>query len=423
MHAVAVVAPLVRAALPLTELASHVVRRVSVVDPLSGERLDDALCTVLRAPSSYTGEDTVELSCHGSPALLGVVVERVIAGGARLAQPGEFTRRAFLNGRLDLARAEAVALLIEARTERAVRLAARAVAGGLSGQLDASRDGLLDLIARLEVVLDFPDEGLDEDGQGCRKVLKRLVDDASRHLLRARAGRVVQEGITVGIVGPPNAGKSSLFNAILGRERSIVSPHPGTTRDVVEAVISLAGVPVRLLDTAGLGEPRDELDGAGMERSRAAMDESDFLLVVLDGSVEVGGSVLTATQERPRVIALTKSDLDRHPSAGAVSDAIATSVRTRGGLDALIERLSTEVEQHCRVDGDEGEVVASLRQVELLGALHAALRGAHESLGLVPLEATLVDLNDALSVFSLLLGDDVGDRVLDRVFSRFCVGK
>jgi tRNA modification GTPase len=421
--ALAAVAPLVRAAVPLEEFACRVVRRVSVVDPRTGDRLDDALCTVMRGPRSYTGEDTVELSCHGSPALLRLVVERVLAGGARVARPGEFTRRAFVNGRIDLAQAEAVSLLIGARTDRAVVLSARAMAGGIATDLAASRDRLLDLIARLEVVLDFPDDGFTEDWGDCRKALDWLHEDAARHLGRARAGRIVHEGITVGIVGPPNAGKSSLFNALLGRERSIVSPHAGTTRDVVEAVISLAGVPVRLLDTAGLGEPRDEVDALGMDRSRAAIEESDVLLVVLDGSVEVDRRVVGATANRPRLVALAKSDLDRDPSAAALSEGIAVSVRAPGGLDELARRLLGEVERRAGLHGEEGAAVASLRQLEVLESLEQALRSARKSLGQIPLEATLVDLNDALGIFALLLGDDVSDAVLDRVFSRFCVGK
>src|SRR2546426_7723041 len=208
--AIAIVAPLLRTAIPLEAFPSHRLRRVAIVDAKSGERVDEALCTVMRSPRSYTAEDVVELSCHGSPALLRLVTLSIVAGGARLAAPGEFTRRAFLNGRLDLARAEAVALMIGARTDRAVALAARALAGGFSDQVRALRDELVDLIAGLEVTLDFPEERVGLDVEAARVIVTRLRAEVERWLAAARHGRVVHDGVTVALVGPPNAGQSSL---------------------------------------------------------------------------------------------------------------------------------------------------------------------------------------------------------------------
>jgi tRNA modification GTPase len=283
--AVAIVAPLLRSSLPLAAFPSHALRRVGIVDAKSGERVDEALCVVMQAPRSYTGEDVVELSCHGSPALLRLVTQWIVAGGARLATPGEFTRRAFLNGRIDLAQAEAVALLIGARTDRAVALAARALAGGLADRVRGARDTLVEVVAGLEVVLDFPDERLDHDPEAARAAIARRRVEVDGWLAAARHGRVVHEGITVALIGPPNAGKSSLLNALLGRDRAIVSPIPGTTRDVVEGTIAIAGVPVRLLDTAGLEVPRDALEAEGIRRSHRAIEESDLLLVVMDASI------------------------------------------------------------------------------------------------------------------------------------------
>ena len=420
--ALAVVQPLLRGPRTLDEFRPRELRRVWLVDPLTGGLLDDALCVVMRAPASYTGDDVVELSCHGSPAVLRMVIERIIGAGARLAAPGEFTRRAFLAGRLDLAQAEAVALLIGARTERAVALAARAVAGALSERLRAVHEGLLDLIAGLEVTLDFPDEHVGLDVEPAIETLTALREEVAQLRDSARRGRLVHEGLTIAIVGPPNAGKSSLLNALLGRERAIVSPLPGTTRDVVEGVIALGGVPVRLLDTAGLGEARDAIDAEGMRRTRLAIAESDLLLVVQDGSAPVDRAVLVGTAERPHLLIRAKLDLPVHASHAGL-DAIAVSSCAGIGLEALVAALTDIVRQRTGMDGDEAGIVASLRQLELLDALYTALSRCVEALATAPLEGGLIDAHDAMGTVAAILGIDVGDAVLDRIFSTFCLGK
>jgi len=421
--AVAIVAPLLGAAPSLAASPSHALRRVAIVDPKSGARVDTALCAVMRSPRSYTGEDVVELSCHGSPALLRMIVQWLVAGGARLAAPGEFTRRAFLNGRLDLAQAEAVALMIGARTDRAVALAARALAGGLSDQVRDLQARLIDVIAGLEVTLDFPEEGVGQDVGSARVAVGRLRAESEQWLEAARHGRVVHGGLTVALVGPPNAGKSSLLNALMGQDRAIVSDLPGTTRDVVEGTIVLAGVPVRLLDTAGIETPRDVIEAEGIRRSRRAMDESELLLVVMDGSVEPDRRVLGETAPRPRVLVRAKSDLQAHQAAAALPGAQPVSVVTGEGMEALRECLIREVELRAGTSGDEGGIVASIRQIELLESLRAELAAAEAALANAPLEAALVDLNGALASAGRILGVDVADAVLDRIFSAFCLGK
>ena len=421
--AVAIVAPLLGAAPSLAASPSHALRRVAIVDPKSGARVDTALCAVMRSPRSYTGEDVVELSCHGSPALLRMIVQWLVAGGARLAAPGEFTRRAFLNGRLDLAQAEAVALMIGARTDRAVALAARALAGGLSDQVRDLQARLIDVIAGLEVTLDFPEEGVGQDVGSARVAVGRLRAESEQWLEAARHGRVVHGGLTVALVGPPNAGKSSLLNALMGQDRAIVSDLPGTTRDVVEGTIVLAGVPVRLLDTAGIETPRDAIEAEGIRRSRRAMDESELLLVVMDGSVEPDRRVLGETAPRPRVLVRAKSDLQAHRAAAALPGAQPVSVVTGEGMEALRECLIREVELRAGTSGDEGGIVASIRQIELLESLRAELAAAEAALADAPLEAALVDLNGALASAGRILGVDVADAVLDRIFSAFCLGK
>jgi tRNA modification GTPase len=420
-RACVIAAAMTRGRTPLDRQPSHTLRRVAIVDPATGEPLDDALCAVMRAPRSYTGEDVVELSCHGSPALLRIVVERLIAQGARLAAPGEFTRRAFLNGRIDLAQAEAVALLIGARTERAMRLAVRAVAGQLGDSLRGLRDRLLDVIAALEVTLDFPDDAVGIDPAAAAATVAALAADVVAWRARADRGRILHEGLTVAIVGAPNAGKSSLLNALAGRERAIVSPVPGTTRDVVEATIELAGVPVRLLDTAGIDVPRDPIEAEGIRRSRSAIAESDLLVVVVDGSRPLVREVLDETAGRPRVIVRGKSDLPRHGSTATLSDAVDVSALTGAGLDALVHRLCREVETRSEDGG--GGLIASLRQMESLERLERCLQGADRALRTAPVEVALVDLREALAEASSLIGVEVGDAVLDRIFATFCLGK
>ena len=421
--AITIVGPLLRSATPLAVFPSHTLRRVGIVDAKNGERVDEALCAVMLAPRSYTGEDVVELSCHGSPALLRMVTQWIVAGGARLAAPGEFTLRAFLNGRVDLAQAEAVALMIGARTDRAVALAARALTGGLSDRVRTLCGALVGVIAGLEVVLDFPDERIGHDVEAARATVARLHADAAHWLAGARHGRVVHDGITVALVGPPNAGKSSLLNALLGRDRAIVSPLPGTTRDVVEGTIAIAGVAVRLLDTAGLDVPRDVIEAEGIRRSRQAMEESDLVLVVLDGSIGPDRRVLAETAGRARVLVRAKSDLPPHPDAAALPDAVEASAVSSNGIDALLERFAQEVEHRAAAAGDEGGIVASLRQLELIESLASSLALGGSALAEMPLEAALVDLRQALYLAGAILGIDVGDAVLDHIFSTFCLGK
>jgi tRNA modification GTPase len=405
---------------------THTLRRITLVDRESFAPIDDAMCAVMRAPRSYTGEDVVELSCHGGPALLATVVSRLCHAGARLAEPGEFTRRAFVNGRLELARAEAVALLIGARTERAVMLAARALEGELGTRIRAVHEALLDVVAGLEVRLDFPDddEGGDLDAASGR--VAWLAEEIDALIAAARRGRLVHEGVTVALVGAPNAGKSSLLNALLGRDRAIVSPTPGTTRDIVEGTLEIAGIPVRLLDTAGLATPNDAVEAEGMRRTGQALDESDLAVLVIDGSraPTAGPDALQGVLgQRRTLVVLSKADLAHDPAADVRGDAVRVSSTTGAGLPALRERLAREVERVIGDGSDEGQIAASLRQIETLARVGAVLRTATAALREQPLEVALVELRDGLRETAGLLGIELGDAVLDRIFSAFCVGK
>jgi tRNA modification GTPase len=404
---------------------SHTIRRVRLIDPDTGASIDEAMCAVMRAPRSYTGEDVVELSCHGGPALLGIVVDRLLRGGARLAAPGEFTRRAFLNGRIDLARAEAVALLITARTERAAALAARALEGELAIRIGKLREAMIDLVAGLEVGLDFPDEHVGLDANAGRERVEQLVHDVEALLAASRRGSLVHDGVTIALVGRPNAGKSSLLNALLGRDRAIVSPIPGTTRDIVDGAIEIAGAPVRLLDTAGLATAGDPIEAEGMNRTRYAIDQSDIVLVVVDGSIaqQPDGELRAAVAGRRVIEVRSKSDLPAHPAASIARGVLAVSARTGDGIPAFLDRLADEVGRICGVADEDGQLAATLRQREGLEQIRRRLLATGAALSALPLEVALVDLRDALDAASALLGLEVGDAVLDRVFATFCLGK
>lgn len=400
-------------------------RRVRIVDRKTGDPIDDALVAFMPGPHSYTGEDVVEVSCHGNPVVLGAVVEGILEEGARLAEPGEFTRRAYLNDRVDLTGAEAVALLIEAKSVRAARLAMRQMSGELASTLTELRERLLDVIAGLEVALDFPEEGYGASVSSAVLVSEVVRDRIGVLLDASRRGRSVHSGLTIVITGAPNVGKSSLLNALLEQRRAIVSATPGTTRDLVEGALVMDGVWVRLVDSAGLGVARDAIDAEGMERSRSAIAEGDLVLVVLDRSRAAESedrAVLEITRHRPRLVVANKSDLPCALQLEGV-DCECSSV-SAAGIAGLRRRLAEWVELRTGSDAEEGGIVASLRVSEQLEIARAALDRALDGLGSRrPVETLLIDLREARAALDATIGESLGDQVLDRIFARFCVGK
>ena len=402
---------------------SQAMRRATVVDPVRGEMVDEGFCTVMRAPRSSTGEDVVEISCHGSPVVLRRVLRLLTASGVRLAEPGEFTRRAYLNGRLDLAQAEAVAALISARTERAAALAARSMAGGWSERLESIRQRALDVVAGLEVALDFPDEAVGLGARDAAKLVTGLVDEVTRLLTAAHDGRLIYDGLTAVIVGAPNVGKSSLLNRLVQSDRAIVSPTPGTTRDLVDGVLTIAGVSVRLVDTAGLSPTDDPIEAEGMRRTRRAAQEGDLTLFVVDGHRPLMDAAAELAAGPKTLLVINKSDLPQDASLADVSG-IRVSALTGDGVEQLLGAIGAWIEDRLVSDADEGGLVASVRQIEALEALRDALSRAEAALlADTPLEAVLVDLREALRLAGSVVGTDVSELVLDRIFATFCIGK
>jgi tRNA modification GTPase len=388
------------------------------------ETLDDGIALYFRAPASYTGEDVVELQAHGSPAVLRALLDRCCALGARMAKPGEFSERAFLNGKLDLAQAEAVADLIAAGDTRAARAARRSLDGVFSRRVDALADALLGLRVHVEAAIDFVDEPLDTlGGAQLRHGLARAAADLDALLIEAERGQKLRDGLHAVIVGPPNAGKSSLLNALAGSERAIVSDIAGTTRDLLRETVRVDGVELTLVDTAGLRAGGDAIEREGMRRAASELTRADLAIVVLDANEIASGRavVADAIAEVPqRLWVMNKADL--LPSLPLASDdAVWVSARTGAGLDALHARLRTLA--GLETEGAEGAFSARARQVDALRRARLELAAARQQLEGDMLDLTAESLRVAHDSLGEITGRVAPDDLLGHIFSRFCIGK
>ncbi|MCI8304712.1 MAG: tRNA uridine-5-carboxymethylaminomethyl(34) synthesis GTPase MnmE [Lawsonibacter sp.] len=414
-------------------LRRHAPRELVYGDLLDsgGQAIDQVLCTYSLGPHSYTGEDTAELQCHGSPMVLALGLEALFAAGARQAGAGEFTRRAFLNGRLDLAQAEAVGDLLEAQSREGARHAAGQLAGALSRRIGAVYSALVVVLAHFHAVLDYPDEDIDPFRlEQLDEALSGQEGELSALLATCGRGTLLRNGVPCAIVGRPNAGKSSLLNAMLGWERAIVTDIPGTTRDTVEERCELGGVPLRLVDTAGLRDTEDPVEKLGVERSRRAMEEAGLILVLIDASRPAGDEDLALLREAvklaPTILVWTKGDLPAAPCPVKGYEeigcpAVTVSART-GDLDELCSEISSAFPQDLW--GGYGEILTNARQEEAARRAREAVRRAREALGAgVTPDALLTDVEEALSALGELTGQSVREDVTDRIFSKFCVGK
>ena len=397
------------------------------------ERLDECIATFFAGPRSYTGEDLVEIAAHGSPVVLDLLVRMALKQGARLARPGEFTERAFLSGRMDLTQAEAVRDLIEAQTVYQARVAAEQMGGALSRRVQPAKQGLVELIALLEAGIDFAEDDVDVTPES--EIVTRIdaiVPKLEKLAGSFERGRLVHSGLTLAIVGQPNVGKSSLFNRLLERERAIVTAIPGTTRDLVTERLAVGGIPIELVDTAGLREGMDEAETLGIEKSREALAEAQLVMLVVDANLplsEEEEDLLASLRGRRVLLVRNKCDLSREDRFGekesdTVTDirAVCTSAMTGEGIDALRDVLLEMV----RGAGDGGEtgMLTTLRHHEAVKGALAGLtkaRGAAES-G-IPHEMVLLDLYEALRQLDSLTGETTADDILNRIFSSFCIGK
>jgi len=405
---------------------SHRVLYGHVVDPQTQERVDEALLLLLRAPRSFTRETVVEFQCHGGLVAVQRVLALVLAAGARRALPGEFTQRAFLNGRLDLTRAEAISEMVCSRTRRAAQLAMAGMDGGLQQQIGALRERLLDQLAELEARVDFEEDLPPLDPDAVVQALTAVRADVEQLVVQARQGELLREGLRVAIVGRPNVGKSSLLNLLSQRERAIVTDLPGTTRDLLESQLVLDGVPITLLDTAGIRSTDDRVEQLGIDRSLQALASSDAVLLLFDLTTGWTADDQRLREQVPEGAALlvAGNKLDQCPPAGAPSDCPADvrfSALTGEGRDVLVQGLL----ERCGAGPLEGlQVALNARQRDLAAAAVASLERSLEAAEQqLPWDFWTIDLRAAVRSLGEITGEEVSEAVLDRVFSRFCIGK
>ena len=404
-------------------------RLTKLTRPVDRQMLDQVLLTCFPAPHSLTGEDVVEISCHGSPAIVRSIIDATLELGAVLAGPGEFTLRALSNGKINLAQAEAIRDLIAAQTDAAVKQASRQLNGELSNAFGPFKEKLVEVIVLLESALEFVEEDIpapraneiDQDLATVSTGIEKLSQSYS-------AGRLLQEGVRVTITGRPNVGKSSLFNSLIQRERAIVTDIPGTTRDTLSEAIDLEGIPVILTDTAGLRETTDGIETLGIERTRRAMGDSDLVLVVLDGSTDLGPSdqeLISQTESARRLVVLNKSDLPSFKSAACCIEeleAINVSARTGEGLASLRAAILASLSRNGTEDGSL--LITNARHYDLLcntqreiEVARAALRERHSE------ELVLVPLHNALRFLGQITGETTTEDILSEIFATFCIGK
>jgi len=413
-------------------LRSHTLHHGVVRDPKTGDFLDEVLLVLMRKPRSYTGEDVVEIHCHGGPLLTRRILQLVLSCGARHADPGEFTKRAFLNGRLDLAQAEAVLDVIQARTETGMKLAVQQMHGGLSKWVTGLREELLDILAQVEAAIDFPEEDIEllQQEELVQKIVN-LRDKIAGIVSSYEWGRLFREGAKVCIAGRPNVGKSSLLNALLGEERVIVAATPGTTRDVIEESVNLGGLPVILWDTAGIRESDDPVESAGIEFSRRRLEAADVTLVVLDGSTYLNAEdalILNAVNGKKGLLVINKSDLPQRlgaaliaAEAGTDKESVFVSAREGKGISELKNAL-----RELLLDTPtEPEVV--LTNLRHKAALEKSMDGLNASVrairsGMAP-DLVMVDLAEAKDGLAEVIGSVFHDDILEHIFTKFCIGK
>jgi len=402
-------------------------------DPRTGETVDEVMACCFKGPKSYTAEDVCEIQCHGSVVSLKKILSLCLDNGARMAEPGEFTKRAFLNGRLDLSQAEAVIDLIRSKTDKSFEVALDQLQGGFSEKIKDLRKRLVDVLVDLTVNIDYPDEDIEEvTYDKLEKGLTGIRDDIAKLLDTADTGRVMREGLRISIIGKPNVGKSSLMNALLKESRAIVTAIPGTTRDVIEEDLSIGGIPVILTDTAGIRKTDDTIEKIGIEKSKEAFNKADLIIFIADLSRELSAEdreILEAAAGRKVICLLNKSDLERKLDEKELRNALpgATFIEASVAKDEGISELEETIKDMVyggEVSQKSSTIVTNARHEALLKEAKQSLTDAVSMTEMgEPLELIEIDVNQAYASLGLIIGEEVGDDIINEVFRRFCLGK
>lgn len=419
----------------LSQVASHTINYGHLIDPASQDEVDEVMVSVMKAPRTYTKEDVVEINCHGGLLATNRALQLVLSHGARLAEPGEFTKRAFLNGRLDLSQAEAVMDLIRAKTDESMQVALNQLDGDLSRLIKNLRQDILDVLAQVEVNIDYPEYDAVEEMTS--QMLKEKATEVAGHLdallATAKQGKVLRDGLVTAIIGRPNVGKSSLLNTLLHEDKAIVTNVAGTTRDVIEEYVNVNGVPLHLIDTAGIRETNDQVEKIGVERSKQALASADLILLLLDISREMTSEdrrLIELTADKPRIVLLNKTDLPAKFTADQVkeligdSPMIATSITDHTGVDQLGQQIAYLFFEEGVVKKQGDVMVTNARHIGLLHQARAALQDVLDGLAAgMPVDLVQIDMTHCWELLGEITGDSYQDELLDQLFSQFCLGK
>lgn len=393
-----------------------------------GKWIDEVLVSIMKAPRSYTAEDVVEINCHGGPVALHAVLDAVIRAGARLADPGEFTRRAFVNGRIDLTQAEAVADIIEAKTAIGLAYSVNQLSGGLSKKYQAMDAELLHLMTFIDAAIDYPEYDIETvTGDTLRRSIDGLIVSVDALLDSAQMGKIYQNGVDTVILGEPNVGKSSLLNKLIREDKALVTDIPGTTRDAVEAYINIEGIPFHIIDTAGIRETDDVVEKLGVEKSKQMMDRAELILMMTDVSRETSedeDALIATLQDKPYIRIYNKMDLKDEVLTDLKPNEIALSIKTEIGLDALRRQMVAMVTGNQMAKAADDVIVSNLRHVNLLRQVRENLTNALNSLSIgMSVDMVAIDLEEALENLRRITGQSLGDDIIDQIFANFCLGK
>ncbi|WP_165999019.1 tRNA uridine-5-carboxymethylaminomethyl(34) synthesis GTPase MnmE [Bacillus sp. Cs-700] len=417
----------------LESVDTHTIHYGHLIDPDTKQVAEEVMVSVMRGPRTFTKEDIVEINCHGGLVSVNRVLELVLRSGARLAEPGEFTKRAFLNGRIDLSQAEAVIDLIRAKTDRAMNVALNQMEGRLSTLIASLRQQLLETVAHVEVNIDYPEYDAEEMTKDLLSTqLKEVEKEIAGILVTARQGKILREGLSTVIIGRPNVGKSSLLNSLVHENKAIVTDVPGTTRDVIEEYVNVRGVPLRLVDTAGIRETEDLVERIGVERSRERLKQADLILLVLNYNDELtheDEKLFEAVKGMDVIVIINKTDLDKKLDLDKVKELaeehpmITTSLKHEQGVDELEQSIS-ELFFAGEVESQDLTYVSNSRHIALLEQSRRTLEDALEAVEAgMPVDMVQIDITRTWEILGEIIGDTVSDSLIDQLFSQFCLGK